>query len=560
MPAKPKVRRLRRIAAAAIALLTCAAASGQAGDDFARPLAAILEAGRHPLLRRADFSKDQSAVKEFYRRREDRAAWFEDGQLTRQGVLLLQTLRGVEDYGLRLEDYDGTTLTYRAHELIGNERDMQRRAALDSGMTLAAARLLRHLHFGRANPRRAGFESDRPRAPFDVASALARLTEAEDLTQAIAAVEPAYSHYQIAKRALQRYRHLAIDRELTHLPSLKTRSIQPGDAYEGMPALRRLLVALGDLPADAVADTTTLDEATVQAIKRFQTRHGVTSDGALGRKTFGALTTPLAARAEQLALTLERWRWLPELNAPPIIVNIPQFRLFAFRANGDRAADILQMDVIVGRDYPTTRTPAFTADLQYVVFRPYWDAPPSIVEEEILPRLRADLDYLKQENLELLASDDDKATPIAPTPQSIEQLAAGKLRLRQRPGPDNALGLIKFMLPNAYSVYLHSTSAQRLFAQSQRAFSHGCIRVADPAALAEHVLRNVDPSWTRAAVDAALQDESPAGENRHVFLKTPIPVLIVYGTAIVLESGETQFFDDIYGHDRKLRRLLRRID
>jgi murein L,D-transpeptidase YcbB/YkuD len=263
-------------------------------------------------------------------------------------------------------------------------------------------------------------------------------------------------------------------------------------------------------------------------------------------------TAPFARRIRQIELTLERWRWLPAFTSPPIIVNIPQFRLFAFNSTQDRKSEILQMDVIVGRTYPNLRTPVFAAQMKFVTFRPYWDVPSSIVQREMLPALRANPDYLRHEHLEIVRGASDSAAALPPTPENISALAAGSLRLRQQPGADNALGLIKFMLPNAYNVYLHSTPAPRLFSQSRRAFSHGCIRVSDPVGLAAYVLRNAPGTWTREAILAAMD----GSVTRQVNLATPIPVMILYGTALATEDGAVLFFDDIYGHDRKLEKLL----
>jgi len=254
----------------------------------------------------------------------------------------------------------------------------------------------------------------------------------------------------------------------------------------------------------------------------------------------------------KIELTLERWRWLPELSTPPIIVNIPQFRLFAFQTTRDLKSEIVQMDVIVGRAFPRFRTPVFAADLTYVVFRPYWDIPYSITKKEMLPELRRKHDFWQKQHLELVAGAGDSAAVVPFTPENLDLLEAGKLRLRQQPGADNALGLIKFMLPNAYDVYLHSTPARQLFARSRRAFSHGCIRVRDPVILAAHVLRNAGDNWTPEAIEAAMN----GSDTFRVNLKTPIRVMIVYATALAQEDGSTVFFEDIYGHDRRLEQLL----
>ena len=213
---------------------------------------------------------------------------------------------------------------------------------------------------------------------------------------------------------------------------------------------------------------------------------------------------------------------------------------------------MLRMNVIVGRQFPTLHTPVFTADMTAVLFRPYWDVPLSIVRRELLAELRRDPRYLETHDMELLASGSSAVQPLAATAEDLQALAAGHLRLRQRPGADNPLGLIKFVLPNGYDVYLHSTPAQRLFAEPRRAFSHGCIRVSDPVALAAAVMRGTAGDWTPQRIRAAMEGDAPL----QVKLARPVHVLILYGTAVATEDGAVHFFDDLYGQDRRLEALL----
>jgi murein L,D-transpeptidase YcbB/YkuD len=289
-----------------------------------------------------------------------------------------------------------------------------------------------------------------------------------------------------------------------------------------------------------------------QLLEQALVRYRLLESGAATASAGELMTAPYTRRIRQIELTLERWRWLPAFTSPPIIVNIPQFRLFAFQSTRDRKAEILQMDVIVGRTYPKLQTPVFTADMKYVIFRPYWDVPYSITQREMLPQIRANPNYLSKEHLQIVRGPGDSATVVPPSSESIHELAAGALRLRQQPGEDNALGLIKFMLPNTYNVYLHSTPAHRLFSQSRRAFSHGCIRVSDPVALATYVLNNAPGSWTPESITAAMNGPGSVRVN----LTKPIRVLVLYATALATEDGKVLFFEDIYGHDRKLEKLL----
>jgi murein L,D-transpeptidase YcbB/YkuD len=451
---------------------------------------------------------------------------------------------------LRDEDYEAGAITVRLEDL----RSPAAQAQFDLALSVAAVRFLSDLHFGRATPQAVGFHLDVPPTRLDLAATLAQLGSTASVKAVIDGVEPPFVHYRLLRDALARYRELALDANLHRLPPFEQRSLKPGDSYAGTPQLRRLLAALGDLPADqsSVADPLIGPEL-AGAIGQFQRRHGLAADGIIGRRTFAELTRPLAARVRQIELTLERWRWLPRFDAPPIVVNIPQFRLFAFHTRVDDEGEIMGMDVIVGQSFPRSRTPVFTEEIRQVVFRPYWDVPYSITVREMLPAIRRNPAWFGRNNLEIVRGAGDDAVPVPATPENIVALATGSLRLRQRPGPDNSLGLVKFVLPNAFNVYLHATPARELFDASRRAFSHGCIRVRDPVALAEHVFHDQPEPWSRERIERAMQ-EGP--DSQRVTLARPVPVFVVYGTAVATEAGRLLFFEDIYGHDRSLEALL----
>lgn len=261
------------------------------------------------------------------------------------------------------------------------------------------------------------------------------------------------------------------------------------------------------------------------------------------------LNVPLSDRVRQLQLTLERWRWLPtEFSAPPIIVNIPDFRLRILDENNQV---VKVMRVVVGRAM-RGQTPVFTRDMTYVVLRPYWNVPPNILRGEIIPAIQRDRNYIAIKGFEVTTHDGKVVTSGEISDEVLAQLKAGKLAVRQKPGPANSLGLVKLMFPNEHNVYLHSTPVQELFSRSRRDFSHGCIRVEEPAELAAWALRN-NAGWTLDRVQQAMQNGS---DNVTVSLTKRVPVFIVYGTAIAYENDEVRFFDDIYGHDAKLAEAL----
>jgi murein L,D-transpeptidase YcbB/YkuD len=560
-------------AAAALACATavapiCAAAQpqvpAQAAAQAAAPAPAPAEDALRQIIEEGN-AGERDPLGELYAAGGFRLLWSDGEKPTAAAITLLQQLRLAGERGLNPEDYPGNALAYLLIDLIDAPHSgIEHWAEFDAGLSRAGMRFLSDVHFGRIDPKTLGHDLSVGRIPLDIPTTLAHLSTAVDVAAAVDALEPQFSHYALLKKQLSRYRALADEDGLNDLPPLPARSIKPGEQYAGAAKLQHLLVALGDAPppapgAAAPATPPTpapapaaLSPELVDALKHFQSRHGEKADGTLGAVTYAELTRPLKLRVRQIELTMERWRWLPsELVSAPIIVNIPQFRLFAFESTADSEAHIRQMDVIVGKSFDTTQTPVFAADMSYLIFRPYWEVPYSIALKEVVPTARNNPADIERRQMQIVRGDGDSATVMPNTVENVELVAKGTLRLRQRPGPTNSLGLVKFMMPNPYNVYLHSTPAQSLFGESRRDFSHGCVRVSDPVGLAQYVLRD-SPEWTREKILAAMNGTQPLT----VTLKNRIRVFIVYGTAIATEKGNILFFDDIYGHDERLQKAL----
>ena len=527
-------------------------AGAQAPESVPDALRRQLAAAEHPFLRVRDLPLD--TLRALYASGGDAPLWERWGKPTAQARALAGLLSEAGTFGLRPEDYDAESIGAEIRELLAaREAPAARLAELDLRLSASVLTLARHLHYGRVDPRKCGFEGYTPRTDLDERALIRKLSRPGRPAAELAAIEPPFEHYRFLKDALKKYRLLAADPALTALPRPEGGPVKPGGRYPGAAQLRRLLAALGDLRAGAAASgADTVDEALASALRGFQVRHGLPPDGVLGRRTYVELTVPLGRRVRQIELTLERWRWLRPFETPPIVVNVPAFRLYAFRTTRDRESAMLKMDVIVGQSYPETQTPVFLAEMKYIVFRPYWDVPDSIVQREMLPSIRSDPDFLEKNHMELVRGQRDDSPVVPPTAENIDALASGALRLRQQPNGDNALGAIKFVLPNYHSVYLHSTPTRRLFKESRRDFSHGCIRVSDPVALAAHVLLSAPGDWTQKRIEEAMS----GAPNQRVDLSKPVQVMIVYGTAMATETGQVLFFDDIYGHDDRLEKLL----
>jgi murein L,D-transpeptidase YcbB/YkuD len=482
--------------------------------------------------------------------------WFDGVALRSQAHAVISELRSSASHGLDPRRYALDLPDTQVQQVLaGDAMDSALRERFDAALAKAVSMFLADLHDGRIDPSAAGFHLSRTKGAFDAAQAARLLAHAADVRAAIAAHEPSVLPYRRLKEALTRYRELAEGHDFASLPAPSPRSLREGDAYDGVIPLRTLLRALGDLEPGACTEaTTTFDACLSEGVRRFQKRHGLTEDGIIGPKTFAELNVPLPRRVRQIELTMERWRWVSAMPKPDIVVNVPQFVLYALPRSRFGETSAMEMRVIVGQSGPNMRTPVFAEEIEYVVFQPFWDVPASITRRELLPLIRKDPSYLTRNDMEIVRGWSDSAKAIEPTEEVLDQLAAGQLRLRQRPGAKNALGSIKFIMPNPHNVYLHATPNVDLFERSRRAFSHGCIRVSQPAQLAEYVLKSAQGEWSAETIEAALCDPV----TKRVDLTTPVPVLIFYGTAVVSEADGILFFEDIYGHDARLDQLLRK--
>lgn len=484
--------------------------------------------------------------------------WFDGAHATPQAREALQLLADAASQGLDPRDYEAERLV-RSVEAIGAAPlpDAAAITRLEAALSAAVRRYATDLHDGRVDPHALypGFALP-AREPFDASGWLASALASGRLAEAARALAPALPQYERLRQALAAQRrlvgHAAWQQPLPALPSTRGARIgklEPGQPYAGLARLAERLAATGDLvPADAAP--TIYDGAIVEAVRRFQARHGLTADGVVGAATFARLQADPAIGVRKIELALERLRWTPLLQSRRmVVINLPEFVLRAYEVNDGRITLGATMKVIVGKALDT-RTPLIAADMRFIEFSPYWNVPPSIARGEIVPKLRRDPAYFTREGFEFVGAGGTVQGTL--TPAAIDALRAGQLRIRQRPGPRNALGDIKFVFPNDEHIYLHHTPSVELFGRDRRDFSHGCIRVEDPVGLARFVLRD-DPAWTEARIRAAMARR----ESSTLKLDEPVRVLIAYGTAVV-QDGRITFFDDIYGQDRLLDAALQR--
>lgn len=518
--------------------------------DCASELCRLIAAGNLPELRWPDFSDCKIQVQDFYESSGYSLAWVRNGVVTGQAEAIIAILNDAEATGLNSENYDGPRWAARVQRL----RDARQHpsdadlARFDLALTVCIMRYSSDLHFGQLNPGLFHSRFDVEREKRDLPGLAQKLTRAVDVQSVFREIEPPFEGYRRTQKALQVYLAMARADDEERLPVTK-KPVEPGSSYPGAARLARLLRRLGDLPPDAAVQTSeTYERALVDAVKHFQARHGLDPDGRIGAATRAQLDTPLTGRVRQLKLTLERWRWVPhEFSRPPIVVNIPEFRLRGF---SEAYSTEIEMNVVVGKAY-RHQTPLFSAEMKYVIFRPYWNVPRSILLAEVLPKLRRDRSYLARNGYEVVHSQDGPVINGVVDDRTLAQLRSGRLSIRQVPGAKNSLGLVKFLFPNEHNVYLHATPETVLFARSRRDFSHGCIRVEKPDLLAAWVLRD-KPEWTPEHIAEAMNGASTTQVN----LDKALPVLIIYATAVVRKNGEVRFFEDIYGQDAALESLL----
>jgi murein L,D-transpeptidase YcbB/YkuD len=477
----------------------------------------------------------------FYRERGYRLAWEDPADV--QDLIVI--VGGSYERGLAPGDYHLPLLVELLRQVrVAQAPEPERRVELDLLLTDSLARLASDAYFGKVDPLdrdghwnlRRRFDGQEP------AHALNQLLGRGELEERFSDLIQPPQFYRRLQQALGDYRKLAAAGGWPRVPEGPI--LEFGDQGERPTLLRERLRISGDLGSQPVADPALFDAVLEAGVKAFQERHGLAPDGKVGPRTLAALNQPVSARIRQIRVNMERARWLQrDLPDDFLLVDIAGFRASLVRSG----KEVWQSRAQVGRAF--RETPVFRADLTYMELNPTWTVPPTVLEEDILPQVRQDPGYLTKRNFRVL-----DARGVSLDPSTIDwSLVSGRnspYLLRQDPGPQNALGRIKFMFPNLYSVYLHDTPSKSLFERPQRAFSSGCIRIEDPLTLAELLLR--DPRWDRARIAR----EIGAGRTSILTLERPLPVLLLYWTAEVGHDGRVYFREDLYQRDTRLLQAL----
>ncbi len=521
-----------------------------------------------------------SAVLGFYRHRDCAPAWFSESSLLEQGGQMLKLISAANEDGLQTEDYHYETLN-KTHKKITAEYELMGLynpnlvSAFDILMTDAVLQYGEHMRVGKVDPKSTGKMYEIEREEVLVLDTLHHLLEEDNLSGFIKDIQPIHPQYKLLKEALKDFRAQMDEKQIQNIPPGKAMKL--GQEGERIAMLRNRLAGEDTLklPNQIVTDTiyyvlnadstiyesltiptdsftikvdslynpALFDSTLYNLVVEFQAANALETDGVVGNGTLGVLNIGPDDQLRQILINLERWRWLPrEMGDRYLLVNVAGFELRVM----DEDTVSLTKRVCVGRTY--TPTPIFSDRLRYIEFNPTWTVPYSISSRELLPKIKADPGYLSRNNMDLL-SGGKKVNPYSVDWSGISRRSFPYV-IRQRPGSDNALGVMKFMFPNRYNVYVHDTQSKKLFAKESRAFSHGCVRLEKPRELAEFLLDGT--KFDSDKIGQILK----RGKKKRVDLDAPLPILMAYFTVWVQEDGRLQFYPDVYKRDAALEAVF----
>ncbi|MEN8258755.1 MAG: L,D-transpeptidase family protein [Thermodesulfobacteriota bacterium] len=487
----------------------------------------------------------------FYERRAFQPCWSRNGQISANAAELIDALSNADAEGLRPADYHLYTirlLLSKLDRLQGEGNFLASEELVDLDLLLTDAFFLygSHLLKGRINPETIDEQWVSGDSTADLAAILEEALNSRGLATALQRLRPPHDGYRRMIEALANLRDIA---SRGGWPVVGTGfSLQKGVRHRRVYALRQRLMLSGDYDASVITSENLFGEKLDAAVYRFQKRHGLETDGIVGPKTLAALNVPVEIRMRQIKTNMERWRWIPhDLGRRYILVNIADFTLKVF----DNSQKVLESRVVVGK--PHRSTPLFSDSVEYLVINPYWYLPETIIVEDVAPKIISDPDYLARQRIKVFAMGSNERQELDPAAIDWAGISKENLpyKLRQEPGPLNALGRVKIMFPNKFSIYLHDTPRQELFQKTARDFSSGCIRVENSVELASYLLGN-DPLWSMEHIIAKME----SGQRQGVTLPEQMPIHILYWTAWGDEEGRMHFRKDVYDRDKLLATAL----
>lgn len=491
-----------------------------------------------------EFKEHLSLMKLFYRERGYKFAWFKEGALVPQAFKFVEVIKQSHKEGLNPRDYLVKDLPAMFQSLEQAKNDSSRhklQEEIDVALTASYFNYASDFYRGTVDPRSMdNIEWEVKKNKIKLHKALQTILKERESRYPYYEFEALHPGYIRLREALKNYR---LAKQEGGWPKIEgiAKTLKPNDSSQAVLALRHRILG----KAAAQANKSTLyDKELADAVKHFQIRHGLKPDGVVGGETLRVMNVPIEERIDQIIINMERWRWVPKrFEDKYILVNIPEYALHV----REKGKEVLTMKVVVGKEMHAT--PVFSDKLEYIVFYPFWNITPQILREEIAPAQARNPNYLASNDMELVKDIGNNQVEVLPA-SSVDWTTVDenfKYRVRQRPGKKNPLGFVKFIFPNEHNVYLHDTPSDHLFNQTERGFSHGCIRIEKPFELAQYLLKD-QKKWTSSAINAAMH----GGEEKYVNLSAKVPVYIVYFTSWVDDNGAIHFRDDLYGHDRDL--------
>lgn len=483
------------------------------------------------------------SLSDIYHRNGLQPFWIENGKPGKRAADIISVLSDAESHGLDPFSYFVDLINH-----YKDSKDTADMVRLDILLTLGMVRYVADQLEGRKTPREIDpvlFESASD-VEIDWAVLRKSAFEATDMKAYLEQQAPPFLQYQGLKKKLAEYRALVAAGGWPSISAGET--LKPGMDDPRIKEVRQRLATTADLASEDNGSTV-FDTELEEAVKRFQKRHNLHPDGAVGKQTLAAMNVTAAARVNQIIVNMERYRWLKrDIVGPRVAVNIAGFEVFA----GEQGKLDVSMPVVVGKLHH--ETPVFSDTIKYVVFNPYWTLTPNIARNETLPKLKKDPNYLKKHNMRIFqgwGSDSKELDPSTIDWSKVSSKDMNQYRVRQDPGPKNALGSLKLMFPNKHHVYLHDTPSHALFKKEKRAFSHGCIRMDRPVEMASWVLGGEEKGWGIERINEIIKER----KRQVVVLEKPVPIHILYRTAFVdPESNAINFYEDIYGRDEILAR------
>ncbi|MBD3288323.1 L,D-transpeptidase family protein [candidate division KSB1 bacterium] len=550
-----KILKMRILIKIAILLLTISrlCESANFADEVSEQLRQRIESGGVPLtiMIRDEAILAATVLPHFYEQRVFEPAWSDQSGALPVALDLLQALKRADDEGLKQEDYHFAKIQSILRELNTNAKinsEFDSGIAVNFDLLCTDAFLIygAHLIAGRIHPETIDPQWRANLREVDLAALLQRALDSNEIDRALKSLLPPQNGYRLLKKAYQKYRAIKENGGWTLIE--KGDPLKIGDSNQRVYAVRQRLRLTSDLGMESAETDSLFDENLNRAVQIFQMRHGLDASGTVDAATLQELNVPVSKRLVQIRVNLERWRWLPQdLGERHILVNIANFALDCI----DEGRSELNMRVIVGKQY--RKTPVFSDKITYMVFNPYWHVPNNIAKQDILPLIKKDPEYLTKKKIKVFRSWEANTEEMNPADINWSEVTGENLtfRFRQDPGPENALGRIKFMFPNQFNVYLHDTPTRDLFQKSKRDFSSGCIRVENPIGLALFLLKT-DKEWSIQKIEKELSNMV----EHTIRLPEAVPVHLLYWTAWCDGNGMIQFRKDIYGRDRKLLAAL----